>query len=280
MANIKIVTDSSAGLTEEEIKQYNITIVPLSVMIDGTIYVERETITAEEFPDVMEAAKSLPKTSQPPIGKFVDVFDRLGKDGSEVLCVNMMESISGTVHAAEQAAAMSSAEVTVVDSQVTDRCLAFQIIEAAKLIEQDASMAEVLAKMENVRDTSKIYLAIMKLDNLVAGGRISRFSGALSNLLNIKLMLEVVKGQIEIKLKGRGMKPINKFLNDVYADMAAGKKVTGIGISHVRGGAEVEKMKAKLTELFPDIKIVERTTVPIIATHTGMGAYCLLYYTE
>ncbi|CUS26251.1 DegV family protein [Paucilactobacillus oligofermentans DSM 15707 = LMG 22743] len=280
MANIKIVTDSSAGLTEEEIKQYNITIVPLSVMIDGTIYVERETITAEEFPDVMEAAKSLPKTSQPPIGKFVDVFDRLGKDGSEVLCVNMMESISGTVHAAEQAAAMSSAEVTVVDSQVTDRCLAFQIIEAAKLIEQGADMAEVLAKMENVRDTSKIYLAIMKLDNLVAGGRISRFSGALSNLLNIKLMLEVVKGQIEIKLKGRGMKPINKFLNDVYADMAAGKKVTGIGISHVRGGAEVEKMKAKLTELFPDIKIVERTTVPIIATHTGMGAYCLLYYTE
>jgi len=280
MANIKIVTDSSAGLTEEEIKQYNITIVPLSVMIDGTIYVERETITAEEFPDVMEAAKSLPKTSQPPIGKFVDVFDRLGKDGSEVLCVNMMESISGTVHAAEQAAAMSSAKVTVVDSQVTDRCLAFQIIEAAKLIEQDASMAEVLKKMENVRDTSKIYLAIMKLDNLVAGGRISRFSGALSNLLNIKLMLEVVKGQIEIKLKGRGMKPINKFLNDVYADMAAGKKVTGIGISHVRGGAEVEKMKAKLTELFPDIKIVERTTVPIIATHTGMGAYCLLYYTE
>ena len=280
MANIKIVTDSSAGLTEEEIKQYNITIVPLSVMIDGTIYVERETITAEEFPDVMEAAKSLPKTSQPPIGKFVDVFDRLGKDGSEVLCVNMMESISGTVHAAEQAAAMSSAEVTVVDSQVTDRCLAFQIIEAAKLIEQDASMAEVLKKMENVRDTSKIYLAIMKLDNLVAGGRISRFSGALSNLLNIKLMLEVVKGQIEIKLKGRGMKPINKFLNDVYADMAAGKKVIGIGISHVRGGAEVEKMKAKLTELFPDIKIVERTTVPIIATHTGMGAYCLLYYTE
>ena len=280
MANIKIVTDSSAGLTEEEIKQYNITIVPLSVMIDGTIYVERETITAEEFPDVMEAAKSLPKTSQPPIGKFVDVFDRLGKDGSEVLCVNMMESISGTVHAAEQAAAMSSAEVTVVVSQVTARRLAFQIIAAAKLIEQDASMAEVLKKMENVRDTSKIYLAIMKLDNLVAGGRISRFSGALSNLLNIKLMLEVVKGQIEIKLKGRGMKPINKFLNDVYADMAAGKKVTGIGISHVRGGAEVEKMKAKLTELFPDIKIVERTTVPIIATHTGMGAYCLLYYTE
>lgn len=280
MSKIKIVTDSSAGLTEDEIKKYDITIVPLSVMIDGTIYVERETISAEEFPDMMSAAKSLPKTSQPPIGKFVDVFDRLGQDGSEVLCINMMESISGTVHAAEQAAAMSSTKVTVIDSQETDRCLAFQIIEAAELIEKGAEVPEILTKLEHVRDNSKIYLAIMNLNNLVAGGRISRFSGALSNLLNIKLMLEVAKGQIEIRLKGRGMKPINKFLDDVYQQMASGKKIKGIGISHVRGGAKVDKMKAKLSELFPDIEIVERTTVPIIATHTGMGAYCLLYYTE
>lgn len=61
MANIKIVTDSSAGLTDEEIEKYNITIVPLSVMIDGTIYVERETITNKQFPELMKAAKSLPK---------------------------------------------------------------------------------------------------------------------------------------------------------------------------------------------------------------------------
>ena len=103
MAKIKIACDSSAGLTDEEIQKYGITIIPLSVMIDGTVYIERETITNEQFPKMMKNAKSLPKTSQPPIGKFVDVFDELGADGSEVLCVSMMESISGTVHAAEQA---------------------------------------------------------------------------------------------------------------------------------------------------------------------------------
>ncbi|MCG4650772.1 DegV family protein, partial [Bifidobacterium longum] len=71
MSKIKIVADSSAGLTDEEIKKYDITIVPLSVMIDGTVYVERETITNDQFPTMMKNAKSLPKTSQPPIGKFV-----------------------------------------------------------------------------------------------------------------------------------------------------------------------------------------------------------------
>ena len=86
MAKIKIVADSSAGLTEAEIKEHDITIIPLSVMIDGTVYVERETITNDQFPDMMEKASSLPKTSQPPIGKFTEAFDRLGEDGAEVLC--------------------------------------------------------------------------------------------------------------------------------------------------------------------------------------------------
>ncbi len=65
MAKVKIVCDSSAGLTEEEIKKYNITIIPLTVMIDGTVYTERETITNAQFPEMMKKAKSLPKTSQP-----------------------------------------------------------------------------------------------------------------------------------------------------------------------------------------------------------------------
>ncbi len=134
MSKIKIVADSSAGLTDEEIKKYDITIVPLSVMIDGTVYVERETITNDLFPTMMKNAKSLPKTSQPPIGKFVDAFDQAGADGSEVLCVTMMASISGTVHAAEQAANLTKTKVTVYDCQSTDRGMAFQIIEAAKVI--------------------------------------------------------------------------------------------------------------------------------------------------
>ena len=280
MSKVKIVCDSSAGLTEEDIKKYNITIVPLTVMIDGTIYVERETITNDEFPKLMKNAKSLPKTSQPPIGKFVDAFDKLGEDGSEVLCVTMMESISGTVHAAEQAATMSKTKVTVYDSQTTDQGMAFQIVEAAKVLEAGGSVDDAITKMKDVLAKSKLYLAIDNLDNLVAGGRISKFAGALSNILNIKVMLQVAGGQIHIIMKGRGTKSIHKEWDRILKEMAAGPKPIKVGISHVEGNKEVERLKNGVEKIYPDQKITVRETVPIIATHTGMGACCLLYYTE
>ena len=280
MSKVKIVCDSSAGLTDEEIQKYNITIVPLTVMIDGTIYVERETISNDQFPELMKNAKSLPKTSQPPIGKFVDAFDKLGADGSEVLCVTMMDSISGTVHAAEQAATMTKTKVTVYDSQTTDQGMAFQIVAAAKVLENGGSVADAVDKMKDVLAKSKLYLAIDNLDNLVAGGRISKFAGALSNLLNIKVMLQVAGGQIHIIMKGRGTKAIHKEWDRILKEMQAGPKPVKIGISHVEGDKEVARLKAQLEEMYPDAHIVVRETVPIIATHTGMGANCLLYYTE
>lgn len=280
MSKVKIVCDSSAGLTDEEIQKYNITIVPLTVMIDGTIYVERETISNDQFPELMKNAKSLPKTSQPPIGKFVDAFDKLGADGSEVLCVTMMESISGTVHATEQAATMTKTKVTVYDSQTTDQGMAFQIVAAAKVLENGGSVADAVDKMKDVLAKSKLYLAIDNLDNLVAGGRISKFAGALSNLLNIKVMLQVAGGQIHIIMKGRGTKAIHKEWDRILKEMQAGPKPVKIGISHVEGDKEVARLKAQLEEMYPDAHIVVRETVPIIATHTGMGANCLLYYTE
>lgn len=280
MSKIKIVCDSSAGLTEDEIKKYDITVVPLTVMIDGTVYTERETITNDQFPDMMKNAQSLPKTSQPPIGKFVEAFDRLGADGSEVLCVTMMASISGTVHAAEQAANMTKTKVRAVDSHTTDRCMAFQIIEAAKVIEAGGSMDDAVARMKEVFSKSKLFLAIDKLDNLVAGGRVNRFSGTLSKLLNIKVMLEIKNGEITIDSKGRGMKYVHKTWERVLQQMAEGPKVKAIGISDVQAPKEVAWLKERVQKICPDIQIVVRETVPIIATHTGIGANSLHYFTE
>lgn len=280
MAKTKIVVDSSAGLTADEVKKYGITIVPLSVMIDGTIYVEGETITNDQFPKMMAAAKSLPQTSQPPIGKFVEAFDRLGADGSDVLCITMMEAISGTVHAAEQAATMSKTKVTVYDCGTTDRGMAFQVIEAAKVLENGGTVDEAIAKMKDVLAKSKLYLAIENLDNLVKGGRISKFAGALSNFLNIKIMLEVSDRSLHIRMKGRGKKAMHREWDKLVQAMAEGPKVKDIGISHVEAPKEVERLKERVAAVCPNIPIVVRETVPIIATHTGLGACCLLYYTE
>lgn len=278
MATVKIVTDSSAGLTDEEVEKYHITIIPLTVMIDDVVYVERHTITNEEFINKMEHSKVFPKTSQPPLGDFIKVFDELGADGSSIVCLNMLEAISGTVHTAEQAAKISKSNVTVVDSGTTDRALAFQCIEAAKAAEKGASVEEVVAVTKKVQANTRLYMGVMTLDNLVKGGRINRMTGAISSLLNIKIVLQVGDGQLNIRTKGRGMKTIDRFYDKVYEQMKNTPTIKAIGISHVHADEMVDKLVKHIQPMFPNIDILVRETVPIIATHGGPGAFALVYY--
>ncbi|GAX01960.1 DegV family protein [Secundilactobacillus silagei] len=278
MATVKIVTDSSAGLTDEEEKKYHITIVPLTVMIDDVVYVERHTITNDEFIDKMEHSKAFPKTSQPPLGDFIKVFDELGADGSSVICINMMESISGTIHTAEQAAKISKTDVTVFDSGTTDRALAFQCIEAAKLAQKGASVDEILARVKKVSDNTRLYMGVMTLNNLVKGGRINKMTGAISSLLNIKIVLQVGQGNLNIRTKGRGMKTIDRFYDKVYEQMKNTPNIKAIGISHVHAEGMVDNILKHIQPIFPNIDILVRETVPIIATHGGPGAFALVYY--
>ena len=280
MANIKIVTDSSCGVTEEEIQKYNISIIPLSVMINDTVYVEGETITSEEFIHKMEESKTLPKTSQPPLGKFVEKFDELGADGSSVICFDMMSAISGTFQTAQQAANLSKSDVTVIDSQVTDRAMAFQVLAAAKMAQAGASKEEIIKKAADIRDHTTLYLAVVNLENLVKGGRLSKISGLLGGLLNIKVLLQVKDGKLEVVNKVRGMKAMKKLWNDIYTEMQSKPNIQSVGISHVDAFKMVDDMKEHIGEFFPADKIVVRETVPIIATHTGVGAFCLTYYYE
>ena len=117
--------------------------------------------------DMMANAKALPKTSQPPIGEFVELYDRLGEDGSEVISIHMTKGLSGTVEAARQASNLSSSKVTVIDSDFTDQGLSFQVIQAAKLAQVGAGVPEILAEIERVKQNTKLYIGISTLDNLV-----------------------------------------------------------------------------------------------------------------
>lgn len=276
---IKIVTDSSVQLTPEEIEKYQIHIIPLTIMIDGTVYIDGETITREEFMTKMAQASALPKTSQPAIGTFLELFDDLTKDGSEVLALHMLEAISGTVNSARQAAELSQGKVTVWDSDFTDRALSFQVIEAAKMAQAGADMDAILAKMAEVRDHTRLVMGVSNLDNLVKGGRISKVSGLLSSLLNIKVILQVKDGQLTALQKGRGMKTLNKFVDGFVEDMKKEANILAVGISHADGLEMAEQYGALIKAAVPDVPILIRPTDPVIATHTGAGAFAIMYYT-
>ena len=109
-----VVTDSTAYLTLEERKAYNIHMIPLSVNIEGTVYDEEIDITASEFYDRVRGAKEFPKTTQPPIGKFVELFETLAKDYEDIVTIHLSSGISGTFQGAVQAGEMDGHDILIV----------------------------------------------------------------------------------------------------------------------------------------------------------------------
>lgn len=278
MSRIIIVTDSTADLTEQEIQDFNIHVVPLNITIQDEHYLDGETITKEEFKNKMIASSELPMTAQPSIGRFVELYDKLGKDGSEIISIHLMNSISGTVNAARQAADITESTVTVVDSDFTSRSMGIIVREAAQAAKEGKSAEEVLEVIESTRQRTKLYLTVLNLDNLIKGGRISRVMGAFSNLLNIKLFLEVINGKIEIVQKGRGLKSLQKKYDEVFEEMkACPNGIQEIGIMHAGLNEFNQSQIDTLRKLFPEAKLTIVMTSPIIMSHTGVDAMAVTY---
>jgi len=280
MTNVKIVTDSSCTMLKSVRDDLDIQMMPLSVMIDGVVYADDDHLEGEHFMELMSTAKALPKTSQPPIGEFVELYDRLGADGSEVVSIHMTKGLSGTVEAARQAGNLSSANVTVIDSDFTDQGLSFQVIQAAKLAKNGASVPEILAEINHVKENTKLFIGISTLDNLVKGGRISRATGLLSSIFNMKVVMDFDQTELIPVAKGRGMKTFNKWFDELKSELSNLSNVRQIGISHADGLELANSFKEGLQALFPDMDIPVLHTNPVIATHTGKGAFAIMYYTD
>ena len=273
MTKIKIVTDSSITIEPELAKDLNITIVPLTVMIDGVVYSDAN-LKEGEFLRLMKSSKNLPKTSQPPVGVFAEVFEDLSAEDVQIISIHMSHALSGTVEAARQGATLAKADVTVVDSSFTDQAMKFQVVEAAKMAKAGATLEEILEKLEEVKSKTELYIGVSTLENLVKGGRIGRVTGLISSLLNIRVVMQMTDHTLSPIIKGRGAKTFKKWLDDLKESLKE-KEIEEIGISYAGGPEFANQMKAELQE-FVEKSIPVLETGSIIQTHTGENAWAVL----
>lgn len=279
MTNIKIVTDSSCIIDSDRMKDLDIHTISLSIMIDGVIYANQNELDKDVFMDMMQQSKSLPKTSQPPIGEFIDLYDKLGEDGSEIISIHLTEKLSGTVNTARQAAQMSKSNVTVVDSDYIDQALGFQVYHAAKLAQSGATTEEILKEIETVKENTQLYIGVATLENLVKGGRIGKLVGALSGFLNMKVLLQLKDGELEVVSKGRGNKTFTKWLKTIEGNMP-NLGIEYVGLSEADGMAIAEELKHSMSKVLPNLTIPIIRTTPLVATHAGKGAFAVMFYTK
>ena len=273
MTKIKIVTDSSITIEPELAKDLNITIVPLTVMIDGVVYSDAN-LKEGEFLRLMKSSKNLPKTSQPPVGVFAEVFEDLSAEDVQIISIHMSHALSGTVEAARQGATLAKADVTVVDSSFTDQAMKFQVVEAAKMAKAGANLEEILEKLEEVKAKTELYIGVSTLENLVKGGRFGRVTGLISSLLNIRVVMQMTNHTLTPIVKGRGAKTFKKWLDDLKESLKE-KEIEEIGISYAGGPDFANQMKVELQE-FVEKPISVLETGSIIQTHTGENAWAVL----
>ncbi|MEC1521381.1 DegV family protein [Neobacillus niacini] len=280
MNKIKIVTDSTMDMTKEQAEQLGVVVVPLSVTINGETYLDRVEIQPPEFMESMKSLDELPKSSQPSAGTFLEVYDKLGEEGYEVLSIHMTGKMSGTVRSAESAAQMTKTRVTVLDSKFISIALQFQVKEAAEMAKQGKSMEEILNRLKSVCENTKLYIMIDTLENMVKGGRIGKGKAFIGSLLNIKPIASLEGAEYNPVAKVRSHSQVVKWLAKQFSEDVKGKTVRGVGIVHAEAQGLAAKVKDSIIDLtgYQDISV--DYTGPTISTHTGPGAIALMYYTE
>ena len=273
-----IVTDSTSDLSHEYLKQHNIHVVPLSLTIDGKSFVDQIDITSEAFIQRIEEDADV-KTSQPPIGKFIELYEELGKEDVEIFSIHMSSGLSGTYQTALQASDMVDTKVTVIDSKSISFGLGYQIQRLVELINTNLSSNQIVNKLKELQKNIKLFVVIGQLNQLIKGGRISKTKGFIGNIMKIKPVGTLEDGYLEIVHNARTQNSSIQYLKKI-SEFIDKHKIKSIGVAHANVLDFVDKLKLQFDEAFGQQKYDVNVTTPVISTHTGQGAIGLVVVRE
>ncbi len=280
MARVAIVTDSTANLTPEWVQARGVTVVPLYVLFGDESYQDGVDLTAREFYQKMATSPVLPTTSQPSSGLFVEAFERLFKDGyDEILAVLMSSRISGTYQSAMAAREMVGGSITCIDSRMTEFALGIQVMEAARLLDEGVSIKDVITHLETVRDHTTAVIVVEDLVHVRRSGRIGGAAAALGSLLQLKPIITLQDGLVEVREKVRTTKKAHEaILSYLFAD-AEHAALGEVAVIHTGALHLAEPFRDRILERFPSVNLRVMDIGPIIGVHAGPNSVGLIYRT-
>ncbi|GEP18717.1 DegV family protein [Pediococcus argentinicus] len=278
---IAIVTDSTCYLSKEEVESNNITVVPIPVIIDGKSYDEDKDITTEEFYERLRTSHTFPSTSQPPLGEMIELYSNLAKEGYDtIISIHLASTISGFVQSLKGLeGTIDGVNLVVYDSQITVRLMGILVLEAARMARENASVDDILARLNYVRETIGEYFVVDDLQNLVRGGRLSNASAFVGSLLKIKPILTFNEShEIVAFEKVRSTKKALARVEHLFEEEQ--KRVDyplRAMVIHANDEKAAIKWRDSLSEKYPDLPIDISYFGPVIGTHLGEKALALAW---
>jgi len=267
---VKIVTDSLGDVPSEVAEELGISVIPITVLFGTEVYRDGIDLTTEQFYDKLMHSKILPTTAVPPLGAFVEVYDRLAEETDEILVITISHKLSATYEAALQAIELMKRKcrVEVVDSQWAVMAQGFIVIAAARAARAGASLSEVMALTRRTIPRVDFLSAFDTLEYLKRGGRIGRAQAFLGSMLRINPLITLKDGVVEPAGRTRSRA---KAIDRLYDFAMSYSNIEEMAVEDTDCPDEAEALAERLSPMFPRERIYRSKMTPAIGTHTGPG---------
>ncbi|MEG0151877.1 MAG: DegV family protein [Cellulosilyticaceae bacterium] len=279
---MKILVDSTCDLQEEEMQRYDIRSLPLRVKVGECDYKDKVDIQVD---DVFVAMRNgiVPQTSQPSLEDIINMFTECAQKGEDVIYLCFSSKLSGTyqtvyIFLEEMSKKYPDNKFRIIDTKAGSIAIGLMAIQGARLIEQGHNYEEVVRQMKFMAEHVEHIFTLADLSWLVKGGRISKTMGLVGNMLNIKPIIEVSNGEMQVIHKVRGQKKTLGQLVDIVEQRIKHYKDQTIGIAYAADREFADSIEAMIRERLGDVKIVTTPIGSVLGSHLGLSGVGICFF--
>jgi DegV family protein with EDD domain len=283
MPKIAIITDTDASLPAEIASQYGIRQVPIIVQFGEETFRTSVDIDDVSLFERVDRENKLPTTSAPSPGAFVEAFQSAFDDGADaIVCICVSSEISATYGAALTAAeTFTDRDITVVDSLTLSMAQGFMALAAAEAAQNGASVEEIVALTTDIGPRMHVYAALSTLKYLAMSGRVGKLAAGMADTFNVKPILSVQDGKLDLLEKVRTQKKAVARVLDLVGQSVGDGALERMAIIHVNNpeGARAlqQQICAQLT--CPDSVIIAEFSAGL-SVHAGSGVVGVVIVTK
>lgn len=274
MPKIAIITDTDSSLPPNIAQQYDIRQVPISIQFDGESFTTGVDIDDARVFERIDRIKKLPTTAAPSPSAFATAYEQAFHDGAEtIICLCVSSKVSATYNSAVNACEFfPGQDIEVVDSLNLSMGQGWMAIAAAEAAREGASKKEVIARALSTGSRTHLYAVLSTLKYLALSGRVGKIAAGIADTINIKPVLTVRDGKLELLEKVRIRKRAIARMIELTRIALAEKSIERLAIIHVTDpqGAEVLRDMVCSSLACPDQVIIAEFT-PGLSVHAGSG---------
>lgn len=280
MKKVAVVTDSSANIPTELVQQLNIHVVPIPLMYGTRTYLDGVDITAEQVYRRLRLEKQIPTTSTPSVGDFLRVYATASEDASGIVSIHMSTKLSSTYNTATVASQLlDRVPVRVVNCGTAAMGQGFVVLEAARAAAAGATLDEVVSRANEIAPKVQLLFTLDTLEYLHRSGRVSGVAALMGSVLQIKPVVYLVDGHVEVLVKTRTRRKALQAILDQMSEQVRDCPLH-VSISHADAPAEAEELRRRVEEQFHCAELYVTEFTPVMGAHTGPGVLGVAFYAE